>query len=53
MNNYDDIILYLKGLIILLESLESQDDTIKMAMMKDVEKNVGKLAVSLEKRLVN
>ena len=52
MSNYKDLIFYLKGLIIILEGLDSQDDTVKVAMIRDVEKNIGILANNLE-RLVN
>lgn len=52
MNNYKDLILYLQGLIMILESIDSQDDTVKVGMIRDIEKNVGILADNLE-RIVN
>ena len=49
MTPYKDAIMYLEGIIIILESLENkEDETLNISILTDIEKKIGDLRSSLE-----
>ena len=49
MSPYKDAILYLKSLIIILESLEEKkDETLNIGILTDVQNKIGELIVTLQ-----
>ena len=49
MGPYEDAIVYLKSLIIILESLEEKkDETLNIGMLIDVQNKIGELIVALQ-----
>ena len=49
MDSYKNIKMYLEGLIIILESLETKEDpTMNIGILTDIHKVIGKLIVNLQ-----
>mgnify|MGYP003134492399 CR=1 FL=1 len=49
MTPYKDAIIYLEGLIIILESLENKkDEKLNIGMLIDVQNKIGELIVTLQ-----
>tara|TARA_Y100000034_G_C6540279_1_gene233058 strand:- start:306 stop:506 length:201 start_codon:yes stop_codon:yes gene_type:complete len=49
MTPYQDAIIYLKSLIIILESLEEKkDETLNIGILTDVQNKIGELIVTLQ-----
>ena len=46
---YQEAIMYLEGLIIMLESLDKrEDDTLNIAILTDIQQKIGELVVTLQ-----
>ena len=49
MSPYNDAILYLEALIVILESLEERkDETLNIGILTDVQNKIGELIVTLQ-----
>ena len=49
MTPYKDAIIYLKGIIIILESLEEKkDETLNIGILTDIQNKIGELIVTLQ-----
>jgi len=49
MNPYQDAIIYLKSLIIILESLEEKkDENLNIGILTDIQSKIGELIVTLQ-----
>ena len=49
MNPYKDAIIYLEGIILILESLEEKkDETLNIGILTDVQNKIGELIVTLQ-----
>ena len=49
MTPYKDAIMYLEGIIIILESLENkEDETLNISILTDVQNKIGELVVILQ-----
>ena len=49
MSPYGDAIMYLEGIILILESLEEKkDETLNIGILTDIQNKIGELIVTLQ-----
>ena len=49
MTPYKDAIMYLEGIIIILESLETkEDESLNIGILTDIQNKIGELVVTLQ-----